>query len=1072
MPENHVGVQAQCPALIIGLGGTGKQVLLNFRRMYYERYGSKHPPYVGHLWIDTDSRNVLLDGREMDFLMNEVNFNENEKVSVELKKADLQNFYDNSSNHPHIFSWFDKRLEKHGHITNGAGAIRSFGRLAFFRYYDQIMAMVRDMHGKISNVATHIDPSLENKGIVLDGGALDIWLIFSVAGGTGSGMFLDLAFALRERWPNVNIRSIILLPSVFSNEKTNNRFFGNAYAALMELEHYGYSRSDMQGDIQEDLHRFPLAWTRGMYEQRNTLPGPVFDTSYLIDNAPASNAGHLAINDKNALCRMIAEWLYIEYGTGADVGGIGAERRAKEVNFSTELNRIFSHKYELDGLEFAEVFSCRYSSFGLSKLYIPVDRVEMTVQYRLVEDLIKFWTIERPLPANLDELIETDYLHNVGINNNTSQRDFIRALDTGGTGERLMHRLEKLVLNNKGRFLGMASSPQVRQQILDWMQEIRQSQLDRNEASTDHWGSISKSIHQNRDDHYKKVTDKLQKLVTRLLSEPKYRFDVLREVLRRMRDRLSKDVESFQRMEEKHRQASQNASKQAQNLLQWLDDVKGNFTRKAVIQVALEQIELRMKRELQAQIAGVAAKLAEQVADYIGRGVTDKNAQGEEMTVETGLIKQVMEYRGALKNNVLGRLNERIRSFDKIEISPIYQEISDGVQETDRFYVDQQRRPISESTLAELEKRLFESYEEPKDLWDMRRTLKQGENKLIQHLLDFANQSMRHVKEMTVDAIERLTEHYPSDSPQYSQKVGQLLNYAHPWLPEPNQFVPRDQVLNERKYAHWVARTNKPGSAHYIDFEQEVNRQNNHFRLLETSPDRVYAASEVAGFPLMVIPDLDRYRNDAYRPLLERGEVLHTDLAFEKFQDLLIKGTDEVKSYIETLGIFLQALLLGIIHAEQGNQNWQGSLMRYRYVDDSQIFPETIDLGPFSVAVARLARRREEVLLQRIQQSVIDAINCMNDETLIKWCGLLTFHAGGGREASYFYRFASNHVVRAILRQRAESLIRDNGNRMREAARTNMENLTNWALHRQGGQQIWAIEKPERSGIYILESWR
>ena len=1070
MPENNVGIQTQCPALIIGLGGTGKQVLLNFRRMYYERYGSKHPPYVGHLWIDTDSRNVTIDGREMDFLMKEVDFDENEKVSVELKKADLQNFYDNSNNHPHIFSWFDKRLEKHGHITNGAGAIRSFGRLAFFRYYDDIMNTVRDKHGQISNVATHIDPTLEDKGIVLAGGALDIWLIFSVAGGTGSGMFLDLAFALRERWPNVNIRSLIVLPSVFSNDKTN-RFFGNAYAALMELEHYGYSRNDMQNDIQEDLHRFPLAWTRDMYEQRKTLAGPVFDTSYLIDNAPASNAGQLAIEDKNALCRMIAEWLYIEYGTGTDVSGLGSERRAKEVNFSTELNRIFSHKYELDGLEFTEVFSCRYSSFGLSKLYIPVDRVEMTVQYRLVEDLIKFWTIERTIPANLDELIETDYLHKVGINNNTSQRDFIRALDTGGTGERLTHRLENLVLENKDRFLGMASSPQVRKQIRDWMQEIRQAQLDRNEASTDHWGSISKSINQNRDEHYNKVTDNLQKLVTRLLSEPKHRFDVVREVLRRMRDRLYKDAESFQRMEEKHRQASQNSSKQAQHLLQWLDDVKGNFTRKTVIQVALEQIELRMKRELQAQIAGVSAKLAEQVADYIGRGVTDRNAQGEEMTVETGLIKQVMEYREALKNNVLGRLNERIRSFDKIETSPIYQEISEGVQETDRFYVDQQRRPITENTLAESEKRLFENAQEPKDLWDMRHTLKQGENKLIQHLLDFANQTMRHVKNMTVDAIERLAEHYPSDSPQYSQKVGQLLNYAHPWLPEPNQYVPRDQVLNEREYAHWVARTNKPGSTPHTNFENEIKRQNNDFHLLETSPDRVYAASEVAGFPLMVIPDLDRYRNDAYRTLLERGEVLHTDLAFEKFQDLLIKGSDEVKSYIETLGIFLQALLLGIIDAEQGNQDWQGSLMRYRYVDDSQIFPETIDLGPFSVAVARLARRREESLLQRIQQTVIDAINAMNDDTLRKWCGLLSFHAGGGREASYFYRFASTHVVRAILRQKAESLIRDNGSRMKDASRTLMENLTTSALQHQGGQN-WAVEKPERSGIYILESWR
>jgi len=57
MAENTSGIQKQHPAMMIGLGGTGKQVLLNFRRMYYERYGAKHPPYVGHI------RNGFLDER-------------------------------------------------------------------------------------------------------------------------------------------------------------------------------------------------------------------------------------------------------------------------------------------------------------------------------------------------------------------------------------------------------------------------------------------------------------------------------------------------------------------------------------------------------------------------------------------------------------------------------------------------------------------------------------------------------------------------------------------------------------------------------------------------------------------------------------------------------------------------------------------------------------------------------------------------------------------------------------------------------------------------------------------------
>jgi len=196
---------------------------------------------------------------------------------------------------------------------------------------------------------------------------------------------------------------------------------------------------------------------------------------------------------------------------------------------------------------------------------------------------------------------------------------------------------------------------------------------------------------------------------------------------------------------------------------------------------------------------------------------------------------------------------------------------------------------------------------------------------------------------------------------------------------------------------------------------------------------------------------------------------LHTDLAFEKFQDLLIKRPEEVKSYIETLGIFLKATLLGIVKAGKRIQDEQGGLMEYHYIDESQIYPETLDLGPFSVAIARLSRPKEAKLRGRIQNSVIDALNNMDDKTLRKWCALLSFHAGGGQEASYYYRFPKNHVVRAIFRREAEMLINQNGESMKQAAKTEMQNLTEWALKRPVGQkQPWAVENPVGSGIFII----
>ena len=134
------------------------------------------------------------------------------------------------------------------------------------------------------------------------------------------------------------------------------------------------------------------------------------------------------------------------------------------------------------------------------------------------------------------------------------------------------------------------------------------------------------------------------------------------------------------------------------------------------------------KGKLQAQISGAAAGLANQLANYIGLGVKELNAQGEEITVEKGLIKQLTDYHKALKEKLLGRLKERIHAFNKIEDSPIYQELSQGVEEIDLFYVDQNNRPIGENTLTDWERGFFENSPGIENLWEMRHNLERGEN--------------------------------------------------------------------------------------------------------------------------------------------------------------------------------------------------------------------------------------------------------------------------------------------------------------------------------------------------------
>ena len=136
-------VQVQNPVLLVGLGGTGKQIMMNFRRMVYDAYNEPTYPYVGHIMIDTDARSLTLDGREYDFVTRSIDFDATERVDAELKKSDQAIYEERPEAHPHITSWFDASLHSFGRIEHGAGRIRSFGRLAFFNNYNGFIAKAR-----------------------------------------------------------------------------------------------------------------------------------------------------------------------------------------------------------------------------------------------------------------------------------------------------------------------------------------------------------------------------------------------------------------------------------------------------------------------------------------------------------------------------------------------------------------------------------------------------------------------------------------------------------------------------------------------------------------------------------------------------------------------------------------------------------------------------------------------------------------------------------------------------------------------------------------------------------------
>lgn len=54
-----VQIEKPIPTLLIGLGGSGKEVLMRLRKRFHDRYITKDPGYARFVFIDTDAQTFV-----------------------------------------------------------------------------------------------------------------------------------------------------------------------------------------------------------------------------------------------------------------------------------------------------------------------------------------------------------------------------------------------------------------------------------------------------------------------------------------------------------------------------------------------------------------------------------------------------------------------------------------------------------------------------------------------------------------------------------------------------------------------------------------------------------------------------------------------------------------------------------------------------------------------------------------------------------------------------------------------------------------------------------------------------
>lgn len=368
--------------LIIGLGGTGGNIVRELRKRIVEENGSLDPQngtYVEYMYVDS-SPTDLDDRSQWKVLGKSVHLGDAQKVSI---NGLNQNILNNPAGYPgfHSFITPEDRQLMQVHLgtlinTGIGGQRRRLGRLLF----------ANNVCGGGNGVNfTEALESAVNR-LTRDSGVAGctFHICAGLAGGTGSGTIIDAIAQIRKRYqynlhvPDVDdrrykIRLFVYVPEQNIEHASHNVGFyqANGYAALQELNAISvnkYAPKDVSGELDHNTNE-----VRRLLENEEA-----FQIAYLFTNV---NEQGRAKDIATTLPQTVADFIY-QTVIVANTPGIngGMSRLVASENAGAQPENDSS------GIPSR---SRRFMSFGISKVIYPETEIKEYVSYSLARESFK-----------------------------------------------------------------------------------------------------------------------------------------------------------------------------------------------------------------------------------------------------------------------------------------------------------------------------------------------------------------------------------------------------------------------------------------------------------------------------------------------------------------------------------------------------------------------------------------------------------------------------------------------------------------------------------------------------------
>jgi serine/threonine protein kinase len=235
--DNHVA-----PTLVIGIGGGAAELLQRLGQRIGDRLGAESAPAFKLVLIDSDPDTLNAVNRHHD--VGDVL----EKVHAPLLSAAEYRIHGQKQRR-----WLSRRWLFNIPRDLRTDGLRPLGRLALLTNGPRVRSAIRSAIGQVASAEWSC---VGNRPVA---GTLRILIVASISGGTGSGMFLDVAYAARTELQLAGLNQAAVEGLLLHSTPVGidrDKAVLNAVAALKELTHYGMPGNCYPGEPLLDVPPF------------------------------------------------------------------------------------------------------------------------------------------------------------------------------------------------------------------------------------------------------------------------------------------------------------------------------------------------------------------------------------------------------------------------------------------------------------------------------------------------------------------------------------------------------------------------------------------------------------------------------------------------------------------------------------------------------------------------------------------------------------------------------------------------------------------------------------------------